>query len=210
MIDNKTPHLSLPLPHESNLLTDDVPRLREAFASLDAHAAQLETDLVETIAAATDAAKTALWSGVTGKPAAFPPATHGHSFAELSGTPAAFPPATHGHDWTEVGGKPASFPPETHEHNAAYAAKTHNHAASDLAEVIPVAKGGTGRTDGKAVALASSRKISLSGDVAGSANFDGSSNATISVSLKAGAVPSNGMVFYVAAGFPAAPTVTKV
>lgn len=35
MIDDKTPHLQLPLPHEANLLEEDVHRLRAALNALD-------------------------------------------------------------------------------------------------------------------------------------------------------------------------------
>jgi hypothetical protein len=35
MIDDRTPHLDLPLPHINNLLQDDVDRLRTAFSTVD-------------------------------------------------------------------------------------------------------------------------------------------------------------------------------
>lgn len=40
MEDNKTPHLGLPLPDLANQQDEDVPRIAEALAGLDAHAAQ--------------------------------------------------------------------------------------------------------------------------------------------------------------------------
>ena len=56
-IDNKTKHLNLPLPHEDNLLEEDVLRLREAFSGLDAHAEQTEDALAgKADAAAVSAA----------------------------------------------------------------------------------------------------------------------------------------------------------
>lgn len=43
MIDERTPHYSLPLPHPENLLVEDVGRIRHAIAEVDglihAHAA---------------------------------------------------------------------------------------------------------------------------------------------------------------------------
>ena len=40
MVDNKTSHLELPLPNLGNQQDEDVPRIAEALAGLDAHAAQ--------------------------------------------------------------------------------------------------------------------------------------------------------------------------
>lgn len=81
MIDDKTPNLQLPLPHEDNLLEDDVNRLRAALTLVD----------TEVKTAGTKAA----WATVSGKPATFPPATHAHAYADVTGKPATFPPATH-------------------------------------------------------------------------------------------------------------------
>ncbi len=46
MIDNRTPHLDLPLPSEANKLNEDLPRLREALTALDAgvHGLQVAQD----------------------------------------------------------------------------------------------------------------------------------------------------------------------
>ena len=60
---------------------------------------------------------------------------------------------------------------------------------------LPAARGGTGRTDGKAVALATKRTISLTGDVTGSVGFDGSANAAIPASIPA-LVPVGGIVAF--------------
>jgi hypothetical protein len=43
MIDDKTLHLELPLPHKDNQLSDDVGRLREALAKLDVYSDMLKT-----------------------------------------------------------------------------------------------------------------------------------------------------------------------
>ncbi|MDR2041212.1 MAG: hypothetical protein LBP98_02695 [Tannerella sp.] len=53
--NNRTEHLDLPLPHQDNLLEDDVQRLRESLTELDAHADQTDT----LLAAKADAAATA-------------------------------------------------------------------------------------------------------------------------------------------------------
>lgn len=43
MIDDRTSHLNLPLPHKDNLLEEDVERLRDAFDALDAKLKALDT-----------------------------------------------------------------------------------------------------------------------------------------------------------------------
>lgn len=64
-----------------------------------------------------------------------------------------------------------------------YAAKSHQHAASDVTSgVLPVARGGTGNGSGNAPTaskLASARSITLKGAVTGSVGFDGSKDVTI-------------------------------
>lgn len=46
-IDNRTPNLSLPLPHPDNFLGDDVLRVRDAFGAIDASIHQNDVDLSE-------------------------------------------------------------------------------------------------------------------------------------------------------------------
>lgn len=67
MIDNTTAHLGLPLPHETNLLEDDCPRIAQAFTRLDEHAEKTDVALAarKDQADATDAAVTALQGRVT-------------------------------------------------------------------------------------------------------------------------------------------------
>lgn len=64
-----------------------------------------------------------------------------------------------------------------------YAAKSHQHAASDVTSgVLPVARGGTGNGSGNAPTaskLAAARRLTLKGAVTGSASFDGSKDVTI-------------------------------
>lgn len=64
-----------------------------------------------------------------------------------------------------------------------YAAKSHQHAASDVTSgVLPVARGGTGNGSGNAPTaskLATARRLTLKGAVTGSASFDGSKDVTI-------------------------------
>lgn len=76
--------------------------------------------------------------------------------------------------WSGVTGKPSTFAPSAHDHSA------DNITSGTLATV----RGGTGRTDGKAAALATARTISLTGDVTGSASFDGSKNVSITAKRK--------------------------
>ena len=56
MIDNKTAHLKFPLPHEANELQDDLPRLRQALNTLDAHAKATDEDKAGRNELATEAA----------------------------------------------------------------------------------------------------------------------------------------------------------
>lgn len=99
------------------------------------------------------------WLTLTGKPATFPPATHGHAIAEIAGLPealaaaggsptwdavtgkpAVFPPAAHQHPWSDLTGIPATFPPSAHVHPWAditgkpstYAPAAHVHAIADV------------------------------------------------------------------------------
>lgn len=88
MIDEKTAHLKLPLPHADNLLEDDVERLRAALAGVDAKSeevdgivATLDTTLKTVRQSAAEAAGKAAWAGVSDKPAVFPPADHKASHA---------------------------------------------------------------------------------------------------------------------------------
>ena len=53
MIDDRTSHLNLPLPHAENLLIDDVPRLRSALSGLDAAIAAQTASVDAAIAAQT-------------------------------------------------------------------------------------------------------------------------------------------------------------
>lgn len=75
-----------------------------------------------------------------------------------------------------------------------YAAKSHQHAASDVTSgVLPVARGGTGNGSGNAPTasrLASARTIALTGAVTGSAKFDGSADVTITTTANESYVSS--------------------
>ena len=63
---------------------------------------------------------------------------------------------------------------------------------------LPIAHGGTGRTDGKAVALVTARTISLTGVVTGSASFDGSKNISIATKSDGigGNIPIGGIIAF--------------
>lgn len=65
---------------------------------------------------------------------------------------------------------------------------SHNHSASDInSGTLPIDRGGTGNTTGNAATatkLQTARTITLSGDITGSATFDGSANKTIATTLK--------------------------
>lgn len=63
---------------------------------------------------------------------------------------------------------------------------------------LPIAHGGTGRTDGKAAALVTARTISLTGAVTGSTTFDGSKNVSISTNIGSisGTIPIGGIIAF--------------
>ena len=63
---------------------------------------------------------------------------------------------------------------------------------------LPIAHGGTGRTDGKSAALVTARTISLTGAVTGSTTFDGSKNVSISTQIGSisGTVPIGGIIAF--------------
>ncbi len=44
------------------------------------------------------------WGDVTGKPASYPPATHGHPWSEVADQPESYPPSSHGHALGDVTG----------------------------------------------------------------------------------------------------------
>lgn len=68
--------------------------------------------------------------------------------------------------------------------NISAAPTAHNHSADDLTSgTLPIARGGTGRSDGRAAALATARSISASGDVTWTISFDGSGNVTGTATL---------------------------
>lgn len=72
-----------------------------------------------------------------------PPAAAPVTWADVAGKPAAFPPAPHAHTAAEVGAAPAAHTHTAAETGAAPAA--HTHAASDIAAgMLPLARGGTG------------------------------------------------------------------
>ena len=60
--------------------------------------------------------------------------------------------------------------------------------------ILPTSGGGTGRDDGRAVALAEARTIRLTGDVTGSVSFDGSEDVTLQavVAGAGGSIPGGG------------------
>ena len=98
------------------------------------------------------AAAPVTWADIAGKPAAFPPAPHAHTAADVGAAPAAHThtpaeigaaPKAHAHTAAEIGAAPASHTHTAAETGAAPAA--HTHAASDIAAgMLPLARGGTG------------------------------------------------------------------
>ena len=62
------------------------------------------------------------WTGVTGKPATYPPSTHTHKYEEITDPPATLPAngGTADHvSWNGVTNKPASYPSTAHTHTSA-------------------------------------------------------------------------------------------
>lgn len=66
--------------------------------------------------------------------------------------------------------------------------------APGVSGILPTSGGGTGRDDGRAVALAEARTIRLTGDVTGSVSFDGSEDVTLNavVAGAGGSIPGGG------------------
>ena len=69
-------------------------------------------------------------------------------------------------------------------------------ASPGVTGVLPAAYGGTGRTDGKAVAWVTPRTVSLTGAVVGSASVDGSANVSISTTMTASGVPTGAIMAF--------------
>lgn len=98
MHDERTALLRLPLPHPDNTLDEDVERLRAALTALDTESGDVRALLNALSDLLESAAETATWAGVSGKPAAFPPAGHNASHA-ADGTDALTP--------ADIGAQPA-------------------------------------------------------------------------------------------------------
>ena len=69
-------------------------------------------------------------------------------------------------------------------------------ASPGVTGVLPAAYGGTGRTDGKAVAWVTPRTVSLTGAVVGSASVDGSANVSISTTMTVSGVPTGAIMAF--------------
>lgn len=144
------------------------------------------------------------WAGVSGKPADYPPAVHNHDAAYAAATHAHSPndlsavvPVAKGGTGNTTGNAATATKLATARTisltggvtgsasfdgsgNVNLATTVANLDASKITSgTLPIGRGGTGRTDGKAVALATARTISLTGDVTGSVNFDGTANVSV-------------------------------
>ena len=83
------------------------------------------------------------WSDIQGRPAQFPPSSHGHSWSEITGKPTKFNPADHTHGWGDLTGVPSAFNPSPHVHNwteiagkpSVFVPAAHSHKWSDLTQV---------------------------------------------------------------------------
>lgn len=65
-----------------------------------------------------DTAESVPWSGVTGKPATFPPETHNHDERYYTETELNTSGAGGAVHWDNVTGKPSTYPPSAHQHAA--------------------------------------------------------------------------------------------
>jgi len=54
------------------------------------------------------------WSGITGKPPAYPPDAHLHGWDEISSKPSTFAPSAHTHPWSDLTSVPSTFAPAGH------------------------------------------------------------------------------------------------
>lgn len=88
IVDDKTPHLKLPLPSPYNNLEDDVGRLRASFTGIDTNAAGVAAELqaVNTeLAAKADAATVNAALAKKADASAVAPTKHGHPVADITG-----------------------------------------------------------------------------------------------------------------------------
>lgn len=90
MIDDKTPELNIDLPHASNLLAEDVVRLRAALNAIDGYLHAMQGLLasndtaLDTLQEAVDRLKAAE-TNITGLGTSKANASHGHAIADVSG-----------------------------------------------------------------------------------------------------------------------------
>ena len=145
MYDEKTPHLKLPLPHASNTLDEDLPRLRESFGLLDSEA-ELAAGQLKKLATHTHSPEEA---GAA-------PANHSHTPAQAGAAPAnhthapeqaGAAPADHSHTPAQVGAAPASHGHTPEQAGAAPAGHSHTAAqvgaySKDQTDAAIKAKGG--------------------------------------------------------------------
>lgn len=203
MHDERTATLRLPLPHPDNALDEDVERLRAALTALDTESGDVRALFATLSGLLESAADTATWAGVSGKPEAFPPATHKAS--HVTGGADALTPA-------DIGAQPAGSyqpagdyalasdarltdarPPTAH-------AASHQHGGTDeIATATPAANAipkadANGKLDawvtpvvditGNAATadkLSTARTITLTGDLTGSFSFDGSEDVSVKI-----------------------------
>lgn len=102
--------------------------------------------------------------------------------------------------WAQVSSKPSSFPPSSHNHDDRYYTESESNGrflgktakAADANQLDGIDSSQFLRSNANAVSaskLETARTIALSGEVTGSASFDGSSNVSIDASLTEGYIP---------------------
>lgn len=103
----------------------DVSGLADALATIQTQFKTVNGQAITgtgNITISTDAAPSLAWVDITGKPATYPPATHGHAIADVTGLQAALDgksATTHSHSWAQITSKPTTFAPSTHAHTIA-------------------------------------------------------------------------------------------
>lgn len=187
IIDERTENLNLPLPCATNLLDQDLPRLRDSFNIIDESFATQAKQIDEKLAAAgteADEKVKALKADVEQVLKSANEKTEALEAEVKDVAQAAAEPK-----WGDIAGVPTVFAPTNH-------VAKHRTGGGDALTPADIGALPSGGNAASAARLATARTITLSGAVTGAANFDGSKNIVISTViantgfLKAQNIPS--------------------
>lgn len=170
MRDEHTANLNLPLPHLENPLDEDVERLRAALTALDIESGDVRAVLATLSGLLESAADTATWTGVSGKPEAFPPA--GHKTIHATGGADALTPA-------DIGAQPAG----DYASAGDYALSTDPRLTDARTPTAHAATHGTGGDDAITSLGPVAEKSQDLGTISGSVTIDLSAGLSVSATI---------------------------